>query len=334
MKPSKRIFLDALQSSLSSYVYYSFKIFSSLFIRKILSPLAMGHVSSIFLVVEYAKLSHLGMLYATEREIPYQRGKGDLDKVSHVMQVSFNFNFFTAVLMSVLVAVGAGILTIFGVQSDFLQGLYCVPFLLIAYMFVSYFRIVLKARHEFGLVSQINLLDAVSEVGLTLILVIVLGVKGIILALAFTFVIGALYLNYRAHISPRINFGVLNYIEIKRLLKIGFPLMIDAAVRMFFLTSDKILIIVLLGQTQLGLYSMATMVFNFLMPLPRAVYNVLAPRFYEAYGQMGDFKTVKRYLTIPTTIFAHLFSIVIGAAAIFSQPFIYYFLPLYQKSIT
>ncbi|MDP2942078.1 MAG: oligosaccharide flippase family protein, partial [Candidatus Omnitrophota bacterium] len=280
MSKSKTILKDSIFFSGSTYFSYIFKVINSLIIRRFLSPVSMGLLSELMLVNEYTKAHHLGVLNALDREIPFYRGKENSAKVEEVKRTGLNFSFVSALVVGVLLVAVSFFLKSRNHDKDFVNGLFLVALLIIVEVVTAYYRVILRTSNKFTLLGKFNVFFAVVETASTVLLIILYGYKGVLLALIFTGVMAALYLyNFS---GVKIKFGVrFDPKETWRLLKIGFPLHLYDLVRTLFLTVDRLAIIFLLGRTSLGLYSIATMACSFLMPLPKGVYNVLFPKFYE-----------------------------------------------------
>lgn len=332
MNKSKTIIKDSIFFSGSTYFSYIFKIVNSLVIRKFLTPTFMGLLSELMLVNEYLKSHHLGALNALDREIPYYRGKEDSAKVEEVKKTGSNFSFASAFIAGIAIFIVSLYLRIINFDKDFINGLFLVALLIVVEVMTSYYRVILRTNNKFTFLSKFNIYFAIVETVSTILLIILYGYKGVLLALIFTGIIAAFYLfNFSGY---KVKFGFrFKFKEIARLLKIGFPLHLYELIRTLFLTVDRLIIIILLGRASLGLYSIATMAYNFLTPLPRGVYNVLFPKFYEAYGKAEGIEKVKHYLIKPTMIFAYLFPLLIGMGSISLPLLVEYILPRYKEGL-
>lgn len=331
MSKSKTIIKDSILFSGSTYFSYIFKIITSLVIRRVLTPTFMGLLSEIMLWNEYSKSHHLGVLNALDREIPYYRGKENFKKIDEVKKTALHFSFCSSLVVMV-VLISISLFKIITSEQDFNQGLLLVAFLIIAETISAYYRIILRANNKFMFLSKFNIAFSVVEAVSTIVLIFAFGYKGVLLALILTGIISIIYLIRRSGETIKLGFN-FKFSEVKHLLKIGFPLHLYELVRTLFLTIDRLMIIFLLGRTSLGLYSVATLAYNFLTPLPRGVYSVLFPKFYEAYGKTEDIAKVKHYLIKPTMIFAYLFPILIGISYIALPLLVEYILPKYREGL-
>lgn len=332
MSKSKTIIRDSIFFSGSNYISYIFKIINSLVIRRFLPPAFMGLLSELMLVNEYSKSHHFGVLNALDREIPYYRGKDDAAKVEEVKKTALNFSVASAFIACFCILTVAFYLKIINFDRDFINGLFLVAFLIVVEIIISYYRAILRTNNKFAFLSKFNIFFAVVETLSTFLLIILFGYKGVLLALIFTSIVAAPYLFNFSGVKIKLGLS-FKFKEITRLLKVGFPLHLYELIRTLFLTVDRLIIIVLLGRTSLGLYSIATMAYNFLTPLPRGIYNVLFPRFYEAYGKTEDIEKVKHYLIKPTMIFAYLFPLLIGVGSTILPLIVEYVLPKYREGL-
>jgi O-antigen/teichoic acid export membrane protein len=332
LKTSETIVKDSLAFSGSTYFSYIFKIITNLVVRRFLSPAVMGLFSELMLVNQYSKLHHLGMLTSLHREIPFYRGKNDTKKVDELKSNAFTFCLITAVILAVTLIAVSEYLKHINYDEKFILGLFLISLIIVVEMIVSYYSVILRTHNKFFFLGKFNILLAIIEVLLTVFLIMRFGLNGIFLALFFTFFLGAIYLFFFSGFNLGINLKV-PLKEIKRLLSIGIPIELSSLSRMLFSTIDRFMIIIFLGRLELGLYSIATMAYNFLLPLPRGVYSVIFPKFIEEFGKSDDIKKVRDYLVKPTMIFAYLFPIVIGIILIILPLVVEYILPRYQAGL-
>ena len=101
--------------------------------------------------------------------------------------------------------------------------------------------------------------------------------------------------------------------ELKRLIKIGLPLVLLGFMFTNLTNIDRIVVIKMLGLEQMGLYSVALMMGNLVYNISNMGGIVLYPRFQEIYGKTGErenvFKvmtTVLKVISVPLLIFTAL----------------------------
>lgn len=332
MTKTKAILKESIVFSGSTYFSYIFKLINSLVVRRFLDPTMMGLVSEIFLINEYGKAHHLGVLNALDREIPYYRGKGDSQKISHIKKTAFSFCFSSALLAGIGFCLASFFLTLSAQHRDISPGLLLVAVLLILELIPNYYRIILRTNNKFIFLSKFNVAASVIQTVFTFFFVMQYGYKGVLYALIVTAIIGIAFLFIRT--DEKIRFSIwIDIKELAKLFKIGFPLFLYDIVRTLFLTIDRLIILFFLGRKALGLYSIGVLAYNFLTPLPRGVYNVIFPKFYEEYGKTEDIQKVKHYLVKPTMVFAYLFPLVVGIGTILLPILVKYILPQYTEGL-
>jgi O-antigen/teichoic acid export membrane protein len=96
---------------------------------------------------------------------------------------------------------------------------------------------------------------------------------------------------------------------------------------------DKFSIIKYFGKAELGYYSIASMLANYLYLLPNLIYAVLFPRFYESFGRAGDIKKLRHYLESPTLIISYFISGITAYMTLFLPFLMKYILPSYTPGI-
>lgn len=324
----ERIIKDTTKFSVASYLANIFDFFSAIVLRRVLGPMIMGVFAELMLVFQYTKYYHLGVYEALDREIPYFNGKKDYIGAERIKSAGLSFAFF--------VSLGIGAILI--ISSLFVKdkllglGLPFVALLVVIQSVVTFFIISARTVHKFSLLSKYNFLFSFVGALLTIVLVSIFKLMGALCALVVVnlFALGFFYKNgFRPHIKLHQDFP-----EIRRLLKIGFPILLYGFVFMTLTSIDRFMIIGLLGNTDLGYYSIATMVSGYMILIPNLIYTVLFPRFYEAFGrESGDLNKLKYQFITPTLIIAYLLPLAIGLATI-SIPFIVkYFLPQYVMGL-
>ncbi len=271
--------------------------------RWLLGPTMMGTFTQLMIVFQYAKYYHLGVFNALERELPYYNGRHDQSKVSQLKDTGFNWT----ILASFVVAVAMTVVSlVMHLDGSLRIGIRILAVTLIIQAVVSFLTVLAKTHHRFALLSRYNVYTAIVQMFLTIIFGMTLGLFGILLVSIIVGGLGAIFL-LKLKLPFKFTFR-LSIKETYRLLKIGAPLLISDITLVSLMNMDKFSIIKYLGKTELGYYSIAIMLANYIYMLPSLIYSVLFPRFYESFGRVGDIKKLRHYLETPTTIIAFLIS--------------------------
>ncbi len=317
---------DTVVFTLSNYISTAFSFISSFIIRKILGPLTMGLYTELMLIFEYGKFHQLGMINALEREVPFYIGKNDARRVEEIKKTTFAFITFSALNVAAILF----IVSFFGGVHKI--GLRLVAFLILIETIISFYEALLQSYHRFKLWSLFIIVIGFLDVFLKVILVVKFGLNGLLGAMALIGIVTIAIYNFWG--KCRVDFHVKAYLkEALRLLKLGVPLIIFRVMYLLSTSIDRLAIIFFLGRLQLGYYSVATMVSNYLTLMPKFSYKTLYPKFLEAFGKNEDIEDVKKYLIAPNRVFACLFSILIGFAVITIPFFVAYLLPRFKNGI-
>jgi O-antigen/teichoic acid export membrane protein len=188
----------------------------------------------------------------------------------------------------------------------------------------------LRAEDEFGTLSGALSVTALLELGATIACVYLFGFSGVLLALVLSQSVGAL-LCLRGKRSHQLRLEV-NPAIIRKLIRIGFPIMLTILGYFVLTTIDRLLIIAFAGSVQLGYYSLGSLAITAIGYIPIAVNQVMYPKFAQRYGETGDPAALSGYLRIPAITIAHGMGLVLGLAAL-SLPLVTVVLPEYSPGI-
>jgi len=326
---AKKTLSDSLKYSVSGYFSYIFSFIVGIITRRILGPALMGIFSELMLIFQYMKFYDMGILNSLDKEVPYWNGRNDIDKSRWIQDIGFSVNLYLSLITGIILV----LFSFFIKDTDpvFILGLRILAVLIVIQALASFYTVIIRTHHKFNILSFYVILVAVLE----LILIIFLGIKynfyGVLAAFFLTILMGVIYL-WKATARHFHVYIKLPWKEIGRLFKIGFPLFLSGLIFLLVRSIDRIMIIGFLDQTQLGYYSIATMMFAGIFQLPNLIYSVIFPRFYEAFGR-SDLKGVRLHFEKPTLIFAYLFPIIIGATILVLPFFIHYLLLDYQPGV-
>lgn len=317
---------DALFFTISNYFVTAISFVPSFVIRKMLGPLAMGLYTELVLVLDYCRFHHLGMINAMEREVPFYNGKNEFKKVEEVKKTTFIFILLTAINIGTILFI-----------ISFFSGIHKVGFrfltvLVLTETIVSFYEALLQSYKRFRLWSLLLVVIGISEVCLKVFFVIKFGFNGLLTVMALIGLISII--SYHIWGNCRVDFGAKIYLkEVIRLLKLGIPLIFFRLMYLLSISIDKLVIIFFLGRLQLGYYSIATMVSNYLTLMPKFGFRTLYPRFMEDFGKNENIEDVKKYLIKPNKVFGSLFAVLIGLVVIIIPFFVTYLLSRFKEGI-
>jgi len=299
----------------------------SFFAARLLGPFTFGIWQTAKLVLGYGGFLNLGTSAAMHREIPLLKGKKDTEKSSETTNVTFTFTFIVAVIASIL-TFGATILIKFDKDMAL-----CLKFISLIIFFRHVGGVYLawfKANNKFEIVSNISIIQGVGNL-LSVVLIYFFSLKGFLAGQVIRVVSGTIYSYSTRMVKIRL---LWNFSELKRLILIGFPILLLGFSAVLFRTVDRILVVSNLGFGSMGFYSLSALVTAPVMLIIYPVGSVMYPRFSEKYGSSGKMSDLKKYIIVPMEILALFIPVLLGAIYIALPALVNIFLPKYIEGIT
>lgn len=325
----RKIIIDATVYTFAIYLIQPITIISSLFVRHALGPYLTGVVSTLSLFVYYASFSHLGVLSAAERDLPYYRGSGDMIRYNRIVSCSFTMTFWSGVLFALGMIVWATISRSSLSKSLFLGALiYALNIIIV--LWAAYYITLLRTSKQFVYLSKVQvIIGLVASFG-NAISAFLFGFEGLLVSTIFTGLLQAFLLTRFFGSIPSFK---LDWLELKRLLLAGIPLLILGLAMTGIKTIDNIMTLRFLGTEALGIYSIALMANNTIFSITNSLSVVLYPRMQEAYGKDSTIKSLISYVIRPSIIMGVLLPLLISVLFFLVPPVIYWLLPRFASGI-
>lgn len=315
--------------SMSYLFMQGITIVLALFIRHTLGPEQMGVWVGLQVLLSYSKYSNLGLGNAAGREIPFEKGRGHLERAERIRNSSYTFTLVSAAVLSVVMVAGAvffrrryGDLFFYSLLSlaalSFFQraSTFCIS--------------LLRAEKQFSFINRFNVLSALVNAGLTVGLIMAFGLYGYYAAMILSFVFNFYYVRCFSGVK----FGLSwEWRELGPLFTMGLGLIASNALFTFFCSVDKISIGSFLGFKELGLYSLLIMVSSLVIAFPNNLGIIVFPYLNEMHGSSSDQNRLRKLVTYPTFFMAIYVPMVIGLIWIFGSPLVQLFLPKYAEGI-
>lgn len=325
-----QIIKDSSRFIASSYLGNITGIITGIVTRKFLGPTFMGVWSYIQVIQYYSGLSQLGILSAAERELPYYFGKGDRARSDKIKNNAFAFTFIVSILIFFgLVAYAFGVKH--RVSTPYFYGLLTVAVLAFGGQYGLFYTVLLRAHKNFSVLSQAKVLFALTWLVLTLSLVIPFNIYGIYLVAVVVMIVNISFCYYKTRYPLKFE---LDLRELKRLFVIGAPLILLSVGIISIRNIDKIFIANMLGSKELGYYSIAIMVNDYIISIPATFSIVMFPRFQESYALKDNIVDIQNFVNTPTEILSYFIAIIIGFAFFILPPMVMLILPRYIEGIT
>lgn len=263
---------------------------SAIVTRSFLDPSLMGVWSGLRIFLSYGNYAGLGISKGAAREIAIEEGRGNTDHLQHVMNIAFTFNTLTSTCyMIVILIIGALIRNHMSpdLSHYWLWGLTSIAIFVVLQRYVTFAITVLRARQRFDLTSRLSILEATLSLSVIGFGVWLFGFWGLLLSSGSVFIASVLYIHF--YTPVRFVFSWDSDTG-KRLLKSGFPILVNGALFSILQSLDRLMILTYFTdrEYQLGCYSLALMVNGTLFGIGNIVGVVMYPRYQHTYGATGN----------------------------------------------
>jgi O-antigen/teichoic acid export membrane protein len=194
------------------------------------------------------------------------------------------------------------------------------------YLFLALLQI------AYGKLSQRGKQEIIASLSSFILLLLLYkqGLTGITYAVALSWIISIAYVLSKIGLIFKIRL-VLN--EAIKLVRTGFPIVINGLLALLFRSIDRIYVIILFDQQTLGYYGIAITTYSFFGTIFASVSNALVPKFSKLYGATESLPSLGDPLRKTITILSYLSTIPIGILYLGLEFPIYYILPNYKAAI-
>lgn len=298
----------------------------SLVIPGLLGPLSYGIWKSLSMIQTYAQFGDLGARAALRREIPFYAGKGDIARMSASRDVAFLVNN-----LSILIAAAATVAAALLIEDSAVSRamFYFLPLLYTAHI-NSFMEQLLYSRKEFSWMSRLNMWAGVLEAVLAISMTWVLGLPGLILGTATSYVIATwmqlLHIRFDLHL--RWNWSVF-----KELVSVGFPSHLNGLLYNIFLWVDRWLILSFLGLTSFGYYAFGMTINEYLFQFSYQLGNIISPRLVERYSERESIQDLRQMVEVPLIIISRVAPAVLGTVYFASELVVHVMLPKFEPGL-
>lgn len=323
---------DTLLYSSSTFFSKIFNFVRSIVVARFLGPSLYGLWNALSIILEYSRYSHLGILNAMNREVPFYRGKSDNAMVQKLRDVGFSMACVPSFVIG-LILVLVSIFIESRVGSQWVMALRVIAVVVFARQVYDFFKLLSRSDNKFVLLSKIEVLFAVIDLILITTLVIRFGFYGFLWATVLSYVWILVYIFYR--VRPRYNLKFcLDRNILMRLAKIGIAMMVIGVILSLRTTVDRLMIIKFLGVTELGYFGISYVLIQFIFLIPSSISQIIYPRLVEKYGASNrDSSALTNYISISTLVLAYSMPLLIGEAILFLPFGVRLLLPQYIPGI-
>ncbi|MDY0039973.1 MAG: oligosaccharide flippase family protein, partial [Desulforhabdus sp.] len=317
--------------SVSLYLCMILGLVRGLVVAKFLGPSLYGIRNAYGILMDFHNYSHLGTLFALNREVPRMRGNDELARSQDAISTVYWGNLvFILVVCAILIGLSFFLRASGSLGPDYCDMLFFAGVIMVFCRLRDYYDTKLKIEDHFHSLSKIQLASQLVGIFACIALTYYFSLRGFFSGLLLgDLVFIALALQIESSVPPR-KFDRALFVE---MLQVGFPIMAAGVLLMLLANSDKIMILSLLSKRDLGLYGIATIATSAIGAVPSAIYAVTMPKLMAKYGATKDVYRIRNFFEEPTLIIAFLLPFLLASIFFTIHLPIVYYLTKYTDSI-
>ncbi len=322
----KSIIKEIAVYSGSRYISEALLSIRGLIIAKFLGPSLYGVWCIIKIFLSIGELIDFGVNNSMVREASLEYGRNRPDRSLLIQNISFCWGCLT----SISFAIFAFALTFTSViqQYNYEWRLACIGF--VATAIYSNLRIRLQSENKITAISKLNLLTALVNTVLGLILLFLFNVSGLLLGIIFTY-------SFIFYLMKAKKYFLISLCFDRQLLfgllKLGLPLKLITLSVFLMYRMDNVIVFSLLGKKLAGYYGLATFLTIIITYIPQSISVVLFPKIMRQFGKTNNKKELEFFLAGPIFYLSLIMPVIIGCIFIAIDVPIIYFLEKYTPAI-
>lgn len=330
MKWSRRkVLSDFSVAIVSQYLVQFILFFRNFIFAKLLGPYDFGVYSSIFLFFSYGNYANLGVIDGLSRIVPYEIGSGDEKRARELLRSGlWGLNFITSIFL--LIVIIYSFLSPFETVTENKTAVILSAIAVLLnqnFMFaLTYYRI----RHKFKQAYIYQLVQAVLDLTLSLLLMFKFKIVGIFWGMTLAFLIAFIFSmkNIWKEIKPKVNFHLL-----KEILNVGFQILLVGFTYGFLMSVDKFSVANLFEKSKMGYYSVAVGFGMIPYFVSVTLGQFVGQRMIEEFGKTKSKESIKIFLDESMLALAFITPLISILTIAVAEPFIHFLLPKYTESL-
>lgn len=324
----KRFSSTSFIYTFSSVVKAGVQLIVGLVIAKFITPEDYGIWGTLSLFITYSAIFQLGVINATNLELPIKLGKEDQDGAKKLIETGQSYISFCVFLVLII---GTIYLYIEGnsLEAKIYWGVVAIIFIITLTLIQDYLTATFRNPLAFNKLAKINIWHSIVNF-ITTAAIFYFGYFGLITKSVIVITIYVILLFIYRPFKTKFKFDLKVWMN---LVKVGLPIFSLAYLQSFSLSVDRIIILKFSDLESVGIYSFAYLAFSSITMLSASIASYIYPTMTHMYAKNIDLQELYIYLKKNITkIF--LLLLFIGIVASLIVPFVInsYF-PNYNKSI-
>ena len=324
--PKRKIIKHISIFTSSSLIQSLGQLFHSYFGARWLGPDTFGAWQGARLIQSYLSYASLGVGHGMHRDVPVLRGQQRLDEIEKVKNCTWTFNL----IIYSFVSLGLFSISFFlKGNPEFLLSIKFIAIIAEITLFVGFFNVWNKANNRFEVISIVSLINGIASI-VTIYLIYIGQLKGFLIAKVLILLFMLIYYIYKNDTELKY---YLNKSIIFNEMKVGFPILLLDVSTTVFSTVDRILILTKLSFTDLGLYSLAGIIFIPVSVVFTSANSVLYPRVTEKFGKTNSPQSLINMFKVPVLILSHTIPFLVASLYLIVPLIVNQFLNKYEMGI-
>jgi O-antigen/teichoic acid export membrane protein len=323
MSGKERIVKDVLKFTSARSITQGIGFFTAIALRKFLGPFYMGIWSLLKVVLGYASHSTLIMNKGAAVKIPLHSGEGDREAEDNVKNIVFTFILVVSVLTSLALLIASVVLRQ-RYPVVVIVGLVALSFYMFLDNLCSFYQMLLRAKHNFSVLSKAIIFEAIINLTLIMLLVRKFELYGLYITLIITALLNLIFMHLFAGYKVKLIIDKKKLLGLWEIFRTSIPIVLVSLLYWVLGTLDRIMIGKMIGIAFVGFYSIPVMTKAYVGQLS-SFGTVLYPRLMEAYGEKKSAKEIEKYVIVPIRINAYILPSVLGA--------VFFIVPLLVRKI-
>ncbi len=324
----KKILDDTITYSIGLYISQAVTIIRGFVIVKFLPEALYGVWAWLHLLLKYGENAHFGVTLAANREISYELGRGDHQRVKKIKENSLSFIYFACVIVF-LIFLFMSVLSR-NANPYVRTGLIACGIIVFVQQNQIFFFALCRAKSKFKSQSIALVINSIISFIIVFLLIAKIELYAIYLGLGAGMVFATLFVMIKERESIKYGF---DFPVLKHLLKIGIPLSIYYLVYQIYISIDLLMIKNMMTYKDLAYYKFAHFIKISAMMIPNAFGAVMLPKMMRTYGMKGDHKSLKNSVYKSSTLLSFVLPFLLVSLAIFMNIPVYFYLRKYEISL-
>lgn len=292
----------------------------------ILGPNDYGVWQTAKVFISYSIVFTFSLPFVMRRDFVMLRAEGRHEEAKKIADLVFTYELF----LTPLISLGLILYSIFFIDNYLLKlSMITVGMIYVSQFMGGYGNLLAKGLNNYNLLKKASILNGVLTI-LTIPIVYFFGIKSLFVSTVLIAIINSVFY----YINRPFNFNLFWDNKLfKALLIISFPLYLQDISSTIFDSVDRLIIAKYLNFSEVGYYSLSSLVIIPLRLLISSFSVVLFTQLNEKYGFSNANHVIEKHVIIPHKILSVLFPPLLGVAVILLPLVVSFFLPKYTLGV-